>query len=124
MSEIEKMYENTIGKHSYCIANDCLDMSKCENCYFCKQFYPSFTAEKQIELIKWLAEHSDFGTFSPDAEIDKDTKVKIYGFALIMRGEKHYYIDEKFEMALAKCIKNLWQDLTEEERKQVRGILE
>ena len=55
MNEIEKMYENTIGKQSYCTANDCLDMSKCEGCCFCKRMYPPFTINKQIELIKWLS---------------------------------------------------------------------
>jgi hypothetical protein len=31
---------------------------------------------------------------------------------------------DNFEESLAGLINNLWQDLTEEERKQIRGILE
>lgn len=124
MSEIEKMYllagirKGRMSDED--CAEDCLDY-ECKNCRYSN--YPPFTAEKQLSLIKWLAEFSDFGTFSPDAEIDKDTKVKIYGFALIKREKRYYFIDTRFEIALAKCLNNLWVDMPEEEKEQIRKIL-
>ena len=124
MSEIEKMYDNTIGKQSYCTANDCLDMSKCESCYFCKQMYPPFTAEKQLELIKWLAEYkNEFGLFhSMDYRINKNK--------WWVCCDKNYedfleaYHDTNFEQALAGLINSIWTSCSEEERKQIKDILE
>ena len=56
MSEITKLYENAgVKKLLYC------DICKAQEHALglcaetkCEPFYPPFTAEKQIELIKWL----------------------------------------------------------------------
>ena len=122
MSEIEKLYANVGVEKEYEYVGHYPKTD--ENGIILPMVYPPFTAEKQLELIKWLAEFSDFGSFSPDVEINKDTKVKEYGFAFIKRGKRHYYIDTKFEIALAKCFNNLWQDLTEVERQQIKAILQ
>ena len=116
MNEVEKMYENTIGKQSYCTANDCLDMSKCKNCYFCKQFYPPFTAEKQLELIKWLA--------TRELKIKTQKQPCATYIGILGQHECFYGIEEThFEQALAGVINYLWQNLTEEERNEIYGIL-
>lgn len=94
MNEVEKMYSNAVGKQSYCTANDCLDMSKCEGCYFCKRMHSPFTAEKQLELIKWIA-------------CNKINECKNIDFGEV----------------LAELINSFWQDLTEEEKETIRGIL-
>lgn len=77
----------------------------------CKKELPPFTAEKQIELIKWLS--SKYGLYIVD-------KYSI-GFGECI-GD--FCIKEDFEEALAGSVNSLWQDLTEKEKQQVKGILE
>jgi len=101
MSEIEKMYKLAqIANEGY----DAWDM---------KDMYPPFTAEKQIELIKWLS--SKHGIYI--VNVDKYS----IGFGMCI-GD--FCTKENFEEALAESINSLWQDLTEEEKQQVEGILE
>lgn len=91
MSEIEKMYAIAMIKP--------LSITVCG---VDEQIinYPPFTAEKQIELIKWLIVHS------PDTCLEDEIIVCA------------------FEDSLANIINTLWQDLTSEEKQQVKGILE
>lgn len=63
--------------------------------------YPPFTAEKQLKLIKWLI---------IEGYIEDMLTVQIS--------------EENFEACLADTFNELWQDLTEEEQQQVKGILE
>ena len=143
MSEIEKMYENAGIEPTYtdeCIIADryweneelaneygTFDKFMEENCKFgyqdctdeCeyaydKVIYPSFTAEKQIELIKWLKDNRDFHTYGKWCTSCDST------------GEVIEHRSELFEEALAGLINQLWKadDLTEEEKQQVKGILE
>jgi hypothetical protein len=94
MNEIEKMYENAGAELRKC--------SECNNnvdCGYGKGCYPPFTAEKQIELIKWM----------------------------VNTNHRYYLLDvveNDFEESLAKVFNLYWQDLTEEEKQQVKGILE
>ena len=107
MSEVEKMYKNAgVEKevipcpakyYGYnCTRNNWDD----EDCSCDIECYPPFTAEKQIELIKKI---------SPSYPLNYHIKC-FQGYS--------------FEEGLAKCINNLWQSLTEEEKQQVKGILE
>ena len=111
MSEISKLYENAGIK--------CLHPSGfCKHigaiCEVCERHkYPPFTAEKQIELIKWLS--SKYGIYI--VNLDKYS----IGFGTCV-GE--FCTKENFEDVLAESINHLWQDLTEEEKQQVKGILE
>lgn len=116
MSEIEKMYKNVIEKQSYCTAHDCLDMSKCENCYFCKRIYPPFTAEKQIKITKFLI--SKYARFKKFRSYEQKDLYMVYY-------ECRYYPKQylPFGEALAESINYLWQDLTEEEKQQIKDIL-
>ena len=110
MNEIEKLYENVgitkIGNKK-CTPTEFLD---CQNYCFisennkCDKFsfeYPPFTAEKQLELIKWLI---------IEGYIEDMLTVQIS--------------EENFEACLADTFNELWQSLTEEEKQQVKGILE
>lgn len=112
MSEIIKLYENAEVEKpqiNYCKSDNCpfnwkygiCQTKKCPN-WTTKQSkcYPSFTAEKQIELIKWLIVHS------PNTCLEDEIIVSA------------------FEDSLANIINALWQDLNEEERKQIKEILE
>ena len=79
-----------------------------------EEYYPSFTAEKQIELIKWLANFDDFYVLK-DFEFDKYRSV-----CGLVASE---YIDT-FEEMLANLILNIWDELTKKQKKQIREILE
>ena len=79
--------------------------------------YPPFTAEKQIELIKWLCQ-------------------KTYRNYLLVRYDftNYYWLIEcnmtdsnrvdNFSEALASVCNNLWQNLTSAEQNEIRKILE
>ena len=131
MSEITKLYENAgiekeviKGCYDYYSKlgidiwkeNDC----RGKNCDTCKKDksikrYPPFTAEKQLELIKWL---SDTDYYIHNIYKTIDTKEYFID---------NYYYDmqtDNFEETLAGFINKHWQDLTEEEKQQVKGILE
>lgn len=91
MNEVEKMYSNAgIKKIGSQYAN---------NVSHHLMTYPPFTAEKQIELIRWMIKTSH-----------------------------RYFIQDiiadDFPETLAGVFNLYWQDLTEEERKQLKGILE
>jgi hypothetical protein len=82
--------------------------------------YPPFTAEKQIELIKWLARksHITIGLGLPWGQYDDDwwTVTRFGGGA----GKDKY----QFEEALADLVNDLWQDLTDTDKVQIKEILE
>lgn len=110
MSEIKKMMQNAnVKKHWNSTPYGGVE-----------EYYPPFTAERQIELIKWLSDFADFGTFS----IDHDKSKSEYGIAFCVNDNGYYFVDKIFEECIAKVVKNLWQSLAEEERQQVKGILE
>ena len=98
MNEVEKMYENAgLHKKSYIAVN------------FNDKI---FTAEKQLELIKWLAKR-------PLTLLIGRYKGKYY-FGSSNFSSKA----DSFDNAIAIRINDLWQDLTDTERKQIKEILE
>ncbi len=111
MSEITKLYENAgikkvrqtnIAGGDYPIAVGFED-------------YPPFTAEKQIELIIFLA----------NREIRISPTYISSGYYLNNLNKiKSSRNISTFEASLAQHINAIWQDLTEEEKQQVKGILE
>lgn len=95
MSEIEKMYENA-GFETEIVP--CYSLN-CE--YFeVNKGYPPFTTEKQLKIVKMIL------------------------FSTWWLNLKRLQFSEKFDEGLAQMINELWQDLTEEEKQQVKGILE
>ena len=58
-----------------------------------------FTAEKQIEIMKWIL------------------------FSTWWLNLKRLQFAENFENSLAELVNTLWQDLTEQEKEEIRGIL-
>ena len=116
MSEVTKLYENA---HVYPRVYGDITKETFENKVFnmgdmCNE---AFTAEKQLELIKWLCQ-------------------KTYrNYLLIKYNFTNYYWQiecnmtdsdklDNFTETIASIINNLWQDLSEEERKQIKEILE
>lgn len=121
MSEVEKMYENAGVKkevipcpakyYGYdCTRNNWDD----EDCSCDIEGYPPFTAEKQLSLIKWIAEYK---------EECRITYEKEYKWCTQIDWQSSFCYDN-FPASLANLINSLWQDLTEEEQQQVKGILE
>ena len=88
MSEIEKMYINAGVKKKW----NSTPYGGVE------EYYPPFTAEKQIELIKWFMHSRHFSS---------------------VRFNAQWVVDD-----IASHINFLWQNLTEDEKQQVKGILE
>lgn len=114
MNEVTKLYENAEPNRDcnlYKHFTECpMKHTQCEDC---ENFvYPPFTAEKQLLLIQWLAKTRPIHiTFLID-------KWVIEG---MVRYGKRY---DTFEDALSGYINEIWQDLTEEERTQMKEILE
>ena len=128
MSEIEKMYENAgidyEERYNNCTLNkegQCELKCSCDMCKYSeeKYIYPPFTAEKQLRLTTFIGLHYGFQMFKNEA-FDYIIATKIFvKYELEYKGYGYGY-DE----AIANLVNNLWQDLTEEERQQVKGILE
>ncbi|MBQ6907788.1 MAG: hypothetical protein IJQ28_05365 [Clostridia bacterium] len=116
MNEIEKLYENA-GIVPDCEHGEC-GLDYCPNNYGCGYaFYPEFTAEKQLELIKWLS----------IKELKIRTNKQPYAVYIGLLGDNNtcFFGCEGlyFEQTLAELVNFLWQDLTEEEKQQIRDIL-
>lgn len=78
--------------------------------------YPNFTAEKQIEIIKFLiSKHARFDMF-------KNYEQK---YLYMVHYECRYFPKQylPFVEALAESINYLWQSLTEKEKQQITDIL-
>lgn len=112
MSEIEKLYKNA-GINATAKTKEIR-----QNVFECGLFYPPFTAEKQIELIKLLGNVRDY-----TVEIDKFKGVYYVGCRSAGSNDKLWGSSNTFEDALAELINESWFCLSEEERKQIRSIL-
>lgn len=104
MSEITKLYENAGIEpdiNYVCDKDPCekhsVNCQECSHIYDTREDYPDFTAEKQLELIKWFM-HSEH--FSP------------------VRFNAQWVVDD-----IASYINFLWQVLTPEEKQQIKEIL-
>lgn len=119
MSEITKLYENAeIEQTQDITCGDCEFVNYPEEnkpCNACTQYgikhYPPFTAEKQLEITKFLLKKAVYYDV-------KDDKYWFYYEECESAGYK------PFDEAIAHFINKLWKDLTSEEKQQVKGILE
>ncbi len=93
MNEIEKLYENAgVERVQHCVLCDNPCPDDCYTGYL-------FTAEKQLELIKWMIK-TNHRYFIQDIIVDD------------------------FSKTLAGVFNLYWQDLTKEEKQQIKEILE
>ena len=112
MNEIEKMMQNAnVKKHWNSTPYGGVE-----------EYYPPFTAEKQIGIIKWLGELDMLEIM----RTTREDKAWIINSEYGMSGNvyKHTSRMKFFDETLARLINSLWQSLTEEEKQQVKGILE
>lgn len=104
MSEIEKMYRNSGIKK--------IELDYPDNF---EPFYPEFTAEKQIELIKFLyikyKKYEMFKVSNRDEVGIRTSENTFYAYGIDIQN------------AIANFFNRNWQDLTEKEKQQVKGIL-
>jgi hypothetical protein len=132
MSEVEKLYENAGIKLGCCKYAEYGYEGEEGTWYYCKKEnkecwtypngnancvekgYPPFTAERQIELIKWLVKNQDIFKITYHREFLWCSSIEWV--------ESDCY--EEFEESLADLINTIWQDLTEEEKQQIKEILE
>lgn len=132
MNEIEKLYENAEVKKQIpkvCSSNELY----CKECKahiedamsYCKNAsYPPFTAEKQIELIKWLANSRKGILISDMGEGDEGEFNISTGFYYCAKHIQNFRKNKDLSVVIAEFINNLWQDLTEEEKEEIKEMLE
>ena len=84
------------------------------NTYTLKEEYPPFTAEKQLELIKWLVNKYD------DLRIERKIGMYYLHIPQIYTGE--YSV--QFEEGLTGLIIFLWQDLSDDQKQEIKRILQ
>lgn len=137
MSEIEKMYKLADVQSQYkkrieckeghqvgqpCGKCPCID---CDKSVF-EDVMPPFTAGKQLELIKWLMNYPMLDEISLFFnEPSRTYNLRVYSLPEIGNFRSTYTeTQNNFEDMLCGLINNLWQDLTEAEKQQVKGILE
>lgn len=116
-NEISKMFENA-GVNKNCHAN-----IKFDDCIYspsdCGYYnYPDFTAEKQLELIKFCFDK--YGRFDKVRGL-KERCIIYYRFD--KDGYTEFVNCETWEEAIAGLINNLWQSLTDQEKDEIRRIL-
>ncbi len=140
MIEISKMYENANAYKMLCncefknlydyrieYGSDVCDYTESkikEPCKVCKKakqkikYYPDFTAEKQLKIVKFLLRKGDY--YDTDG-VYYDTDGDTYWFHFTDEIENVAY--RPFEEAIAEFINTLWQDLTDQEKEEIRNIL-
>lgn len=106
MNEIEKMYENCNFEKSMGVGSPLV-------------LHP-FTTEKQIKLIKLLAHKANNGLLI-NIHITNGGASMVFDDLGDESTSASSFIN--FEECIAKLVNNLWQDLTKEEKEQVKGIL-
>lgn len=125
MTEIEKMFENANIKQDRMCEWTCKDSETCNlNCehYGSMQlYYPPFTAEKQIEFIKWLAKMYELRI--DWAEWNNSYRFEIRDYTNIRLSHSVCNYEEPFEETLAYLINRIWQSLSDQEKGEIRNIL-
>jgi hypothetical protein len=118
MNEIEKMYENVEPNRNcnlYKHFTECpMKHTQCEDC---ENFvYPPFTAEKQLELIKFLyikyKKYEMFKVSNRDEVGIRTSENTFYAYGIDIQN------------AIANFFNRNWLNLTEKERTQIKEILE
>ncbi len=123
ITEVEKLYRNAginmctlefRTQYTTCDYNTCNGKHGEASCGWYE--VPPLAPEKQLELIKWLVQNKRLCVRK--AEYSNN----FYMDTIMNRSNG---VDSKnFEVCLASQVNNLWQNLTEQERTEIRSILE
>lgn len=129
-SEIEKLYKNSgiepIAEYCKHQCNNEFDDNACIGCkHIEKVEYQPFTAEKQIELIKWLGKNKH-GIGIDFFELANPNGETVWNIGVEFQWEEYNYVFEHqdFAEALAGLVNQIWQYLIEEEKQEIKRILE
>ena len=90
-----------------------------------EEYYPEFTAEKQLELIKWLVkmgEHCELSIHWND--ISKCFQFIIRNMCNGAINRSVCGIETSFEEVLAYLLNSIWLVLTDTEKAEIKRILE
>ena len=91
----------------------------------CRKEHPPFTAEKQLEIVKAISTNHISSDYSYKyLGIDRDEIDEEIYLNLCIDGKKYHAHDKDFDVALAKLVNLIWQDLTSEEKASIKNILE
>ena len=122
MGEIEKLYENAgIEKIHNCKGCEYEEDYICpDNCPQQQLYYPPFTAEKQLGLIKWLAHKAPNGLLIKKHITNSGASMVFDNLGYESTLASSFI---SFEECIAKLVNNLWQYLTEEEKELVMETL-
>lgn len=134
MTEIEKLYDNAgVEKevipcpakyYGYSCTKNNWDDADC-SCDI--EGYPPFTAEKQLELYRWLLkkENVDYLCYWYN-EIKEVWIFRVYLLTEFSSENPIIYegSNKEFDEALANLINDYWNDLTEQEQQQIKEILQ
>ena len=120
-SQVEKMYENAgVKLRKVCTHADCdCDEMLCDECEYFKDNIFAFTVDKQLELLKFC--------FDKYERLEKVRGLKercIIYYRFDKNGYTEFVNCETWEETIAGLINNLWQDLTDIEKAQIKEILE
>ena len=122
IKNIAKLYELALGYKCNMPDIDCN-----HNCSKCEDYIPNkFTPEKQLELIKWLQLSDNLDNllmFYHDINNRWCLIVEMLPESSNIPTERLHCSHEEFEQALASLITNLWNDLTDEQRNEIKEIL-
>ena len=80
-----------------------------------------FTAEKQLELIKWIAHKANNGLLINKHITDGGASMVFDNLGYESTLASSFI---SFEECLAKLVNNLWQDLAEKQKQEIKRILE
>lgn len=110
MGEIEKLYRNcnieSIGFDTAHLQDE----------------YPVFTEEKQFRLIKWLARNKG-GVMIAFSTLESCEYNVSTGYYHCVKHRANYKSDEDLGITIVTFINDLWEDLTTEEKEEIKEIL-
>lgn len=120
MNEIEKMYKNAGIEPT--VRNKAVGRGYYIE-HLREEVYPPFTAKKQLDVIKLISKQGQVII----ENWEKDNR----GFNVTFRANSNLrYITmdcitrKTVEEALAQLVNDIWQDLTKEEKQQIKEVLE
>ena len=129
---ITKLYELAgVEKNTHCNRCQLEDNGNCST--FCLHYgddtkdYPPLTAEKQLELIKWIQLLDNVDNLQQFHHALNNRWCFIVEFLPEFSNiptERLHCSHEQSDQALASLVTNLWHDLTDEQKAEVKRILE